>query len=361
MNTAKISNYNKLIAFFLIVVALLSVLVVSANGRQDNDNPVLESGNNSATNNKNDDADESPAEIPTTTPEPETPKFYHHITGVEVAEEIYGDLQIAYVIDGNSPLCGISNCNILIEFPLENEKTRYIMIADKSASLMKIGSIAYSRRFMSNLAASFGATVISLGNDDITEYDFVDTSSYSVELLKTPGSYYTEYTYFTYTSTQLLTQSILSAPRVQSILPYGFKDSYEVSGAITATTINIPYETSTCLTYQQSENKYCLNKMGSDKIDVSTSDKALFTNVIILYADSMTYETSSKTQMVMNTIGTGKGYYAYGGMAEEITWTMNEQGNLSLFSHNGEKLKIAPGNAYISYVKSSKSNTQLFK
>ena len=101
--------------------------------------------------------------------------------------------------------------------------------------------------------------------------------------------------------------------------------------------------------------------MGSDKVDVSTFQQVAFTNVLVLYADSMTFETESQTQMIMNTIGYGNGYFAYGGAAEKISWSMNIDGNLSLFNQNGEKLQIGRGNTYIAYVKSSKSNVSIFQ
>jgi hypothetical protein len=360
MNTAKISSYNKLIAFFLIIVALLSVLVVSANGWQDNDDPFWNNDNDAA-NNKDDGADEPPEEMQTTTPGPEAPKFYHHITGEEITEENSGISQVAYILDGDSPLCGIYNCNVLIEFPIENGKTRYFMLSDINAPLEKIGSITYSRDFISNLAYSFGATIVSLGNDDNVEYNHVDTSEYTVHLNKNPDAYYTEYTYFAYTSTQLITKTILSSARIQSTIPYSFKNNQTPSGTINAKTLNIPYETSTTLVYSQERNKYCLCKMGSDKIDVSTSSNVMFTNALVLYADSMTYETAENTQIVINTLGSGSGYYAYSGMAEKITWIMDAEGNLSLFDQNGEKLQIGQGNTYIAYVKSSKSNVSIFQ
>lgn len=363
MNTTKISSYNKLIAFFLIIVALLSVLVVSANGWQD-DNPFWENKDDDTAGGENDNTDKddnNPTEKPIDPVEPEAPKFYHHITGIEVTEEIYGDPQVAYVIDGNSPLCGVANCNVLIEFPTENQKTRYIMISDKSASMMKIGSITYSRKFMSNLAPVFGATLVTLGNDDTIEYEHTDIGENIVELPKNSGSYYTEYTYFTYTSTQLLNPIIPTTPKTPATLPYGFmEDSNATVRNISAKTVNIPYETATSLVFSQEQNGYCLYKMGSDKIDVSTSKQAIFTNVLILYADTMTYETAEKTEMVMNTIGSGSGYFAYNGMAEEITWSMDANGNMSLYNKNGEKLQIGRGSTYIAYVKSSKINNTIF-
>lgn len=363
MNTAKISNYNKLIAFFLIIVALLSVLVVSANGWQD-DSPFWDDESDLGNSDINDKKD--PEKSPTDGKEPDAPtetqKYYHHITGIEIQQEKYGDSQIAYVIDGNSPLCGVTDCNVLIEFPIESGKTRYVMISDKGADLVKIGSITYSRYFISNLASSFGATVISLGNDDAVEYEHVNWDEHILDLKSNAGSYYTEYTYFTYTSSKLIAKTILSAPTLSSILPYNFTEgTTDPTTKTVAETINLPYENSTSLVYSPDQGKYCLCKHGSDKIDVSTPKKVEFTNIFVLYADSMTYETADKTQVVINTLGSGKGYYAFEGYAEEITWCMDNEGNLTFKDTNGEKVHIGRGSTYIAYVKSSKSNVEIFQ
>ena len=360
MNTAKISSYNRLIAFFLIIVALLSVLVVSANGLQSN-TPFWDKVGDTTKDENDNISNDTPADTPPESVEPEAPKFYHHITGVEVGEEAYGDSQVAYVIDGNSPLCGVANCNVLIEFPIENQKTRYIMISDKKSEHTKIGSITYTRKFISNLAPIFGATIVSLGNDDTIEYKHVNVNS-SIELIKNPGSYYTEYTYFTYTNPKLISSIINSSTNVKATLPYSFiSDSTEnIRGSISAKAMTIPYEISTSLVFSQAQNGYCLYKMGSDRIDVSTSDQAVFTNVFILYADSMTYETADKTEMIINTCGSGRGYFAYNGFAEEITWSMDDNGNLDLFDKSGKMLEIGRGSIYMAYVKSSKINTSIF-
>lgn len=360
MNTAKISGYNRLIAFFLIIVVLLSVLVVSANGLQSNA-PFWDNTGNTTKDENGNISNDVPADIPNDSIEPEAPKFYHHITGVEVVEDAWGDSQIAYVIDGNSPLCGVASCNVLIEFPIENQKTRYIMISDQKSNHTKIGSITYTRKFISNLAPIFGATIVSLGNDDTVEYKHINVSS-SIELTKNLGSYYTEYTYFNYTNPQLISPIITSSTNAVATLPYGFiDDSKSVTlGNISAKTISVPYDTATSLVFSQDQNGYCLHKMGSDRVDVSTSDKAVFTNVLILYADSVTYETADKTEMIINTCGSGKGYFAYNGFAEEITWRMDENGNLTLLNKSGTKPEFGRGSIYMAYVKSSKINSSLF-
>ena len=359
MNTSKNWNYNKLISFFLIALVLISVLAVSANGWQS-DKP------NENNSNQGDKQDQVQNEDGVDKNEPETPvveaqKFYHHITGLEIAEENFGKEQIAYVIDSASPLCGVAKCNILVEIPIENGKTRFIMFADENSSFSKIGSITYTRDYVSNLASAFGATVVSLGNDDGIEYKHINAGTNFVDLPKHAGAYYTEYTYFTYTNTNLLSSILGNNKAKLDVLPYVFtENTNKILGSISSGTISLPYNSDTSLVYSKEQGKYILCKSGSDKIDVSMADKAEFDNVFVLFADTVTYESADSTEMLMNTLGEGEGYYAFGGMAQRITWKLGEDGELEFYDEAGKPLECARGKSYIAYVKSSKSNEVLF-
>ena len=46
--------------------------------------------------------------------------------------------------------------------------------------------------------------MVSLGNDDDIEYKHINVGTNFLDLPKHAGAYYTEYTYFTYTNTNLL-------------------------------------------------------------------------------------------------------------------------------------------------------------
>ncbi len=361
MNTIKNSSYGKLIAFFLIAISLLSVLVVSANGWQtDNSkNP----GDDISYDNQ-DNGSLPNTETPAPQPDYESKKFYHHITGIEISEDLYGDSQVAYVIDSDSPLYGIFGCNVLVEFPLENERTRFLMIGDMSANLQKIGSITYSRHYISNIAKVFGASIISLDNDDIMSYNHLDTTENAINLIKDSSLYYKEYTYFSYTSPKLLINRLqeINSNAIETKLPYTFSNNASAINDrnISASNITIPYATHTSLAYKKECNTYVLSKMGSDKIDISTSEAVTFNNVLILFCDSVTYETTNNTQLVMHTMGQGTGYYASAGMAEMISWSLDENGQMTLLNKGGEILTVERGNFYIAYVKSSRSNYNIF-
>ena len=334
---------------------MLSVLVVSAQGWQIDDNS---STNNSTGNNSSGKDNDFNKENTI------TEKFYHHITGLETSHQSQGYEQVAYVIDTSSPLCGIAGCNVLVEFPLENARTRFLMITDKNANLTKIGSITYTRHYISNIAKAFGATIISLGNDDTVSYNHIDMTKNTVDLYGDKSLYYTEYTYFSYTNNKILESILTEKDNVDDSpveLPYIIsKNNQSNEFEISANKITLPYNCITELTYQSDDQCYVLSKMGSDNIDVSTQEKVTFNNVLILFADSLTYETSDSTQMVINTMSQGLGYYATNGVARSIVWNMDEDGQLTFLNENGEILSVTSGNFYIGYVKSSKSNNEFF-
>jgi len=55
----------------------------------------------------------------------------------------------------------------------------------------------------------------------------------------------------------------------------------------------------------------------------------------------------------MNTAGGGRGYYATGGGYTEITWSVDEGGNLIFWDEDGAKLTVNRGRTYIGYFISS--------
>ena len=83
-----------------------------------------------------------------------------------------------------------------------------------------------------------------------------------------------------------------------------------------------------------------------------------YTNAFVLYANSTTYENSDASQLVMNTTSGGRGYYFSKGKYTEINWTV-EDGNLMFTTLGGDPLNVNPGNSYITYFKTSKSESVL--
>ena len=357
-------NLAKLVAFFVIAVVITCTVSFAANGWQsfiknepDSDEviPDNDSANNDIDENNDGTKDE---DVPVVQP---IEKFYHAITGLETELENTLKKPIAICLESSSPLYGISSSYLTIEFPTEDGNTRFLCFSDEVTSLGKIGSLAPSRGYISNLVSFYGGILLSYGNDDSFKYDYKVTGNV-LDFKATTGYCYTEYTSFVYTNgdlvNALMNNSSVSHTNAESIkLPYDFIDCDEilVLKGKKAEVISISFSgsSSTILNYSAAVGKYQLTKNNSVKKDLLNDKSLNYDNVFILYADAVTHETENNTQLIMKTGESGTGVYATNGEYIEITWIADSNGELTMYDNEGNRLIVNRGTSYIAYVKSS--------
>ena len=162
MNTKKTSNLLRLIAFFLTGVILVCTFGFTVDGwsaDKDTDN----GGLTPPPDVENPDIDAPPSDTPA---EVQREIFYNRLTGLETAEELSNKAPIAYIMDKNAPSFGLSGADVIIDIPTEKDN-KIVAVRTDNDNLWKIGSISPSRGYISNLACFFGASIISLGTEDI--------------------------------------------------------------------------------------------------------------------------------------------------------------------------------------------------
>lgn len=365
MNTTKSSNYGKLIAFFLIASVLLCILGFAAEGWQEKpESPKIEGVGDLMDNNKNEQIgtgdliDQS---------KPQAPIFINPLTGLEATPLIAATRPVSFVIDSNSPIYGLGCADILIEIPTESNSTRFMCITGNYRSIGKIGSLLPTRGFISNLASYFGSILVSSGNDDTVEYASIDNSAYHFDLNRTNGYFYTEYNSLKYTNGALIEAGIKNS-NINSLvesdfsLPFEFSSEKQTSdGALTCNSLKIPLspDSQTELIFSSETNKYTLTKNGEARIDLLYDKPLEYENVFVLFSDCMTYESSKGTELIMDTVTSGLGYYAADGVLCRIQWKVTD-GNLKFFDDKGELLLAKKGTSYISLIKSSKIDSVVF-
>ena len=369
MKIFKNGNPIKLVAFFLIVVALTCMIAFAASGWQSNE-PDADSGNVGEGGDKlpsNDESDENTkgddpnTNVPVVKP---IPAYTHYLTGLEISEEDYYKKAIAVTISSDAPLYGISSAFLTVELPTEDGKTRFLLLTNKATSIGKLGSIAPTRRYISNIAKYFGAILLSYGSDDSFEYDGHDLK-YHLDLTQNSGYHYTEYTDYVYTNADLVNALLKNTGTATMSsgtpsAPYSFVGYYDnkTIGQETATNITISFSSgnSTELSYSEEDGKFTMSKNSTSKNDLLNDRKTQFDNVFVLFSSSVTYETEESTQTVIDTVDGGKGYYFTQGTKTNITWSFDQDGNLIFFNEKGEKLVVNRGSSYISFVKASRMN-----
>ena len=365
MKRSKHGNYHKVVAFVLIAIVIISAVGFVANGWQ----PIINSGADSddADKNSGDVADkdsESPGtgEIPVVV----APKYYSYLTGLEATEDISRRVPIVFFTDSNAPLYGASSSSLMIEIPTE-EASRIVIYSETATDLGKIGPLLSSRDYINDILSHFGGTVLAMGNDDVVDYASKEFTGAYIDLTRLSGYHYTEMT-SAFTNGDLVQAAIKSndvsnelkeSPR----LPFAFIDvnCEKLRFNQEAGKITIPFTDNARseLIYDTATEKYIYYKNGIEKIDMLNASSIEFDNALILFTDSVTHETSSGTELILKTSGSGSGYYITNGTYKLITWRCDGDA-LTLYDDNENKLTVNRGTTYISYVKSTKANLVSF-
>ncbi len=369
MNKQKANGYPKLLVIFLVGLLLIFSVGLVADGWQSSNDKNEYSGkienpdNDNADNNtNNDDTDQSPS-----IPESYIPQYVNPLTGLETTEILSSKRHGAFIFNSTSPLYGISYSDILIELPIENGDTRYLALINDLQNIGKIGALSPSRDYISNSASYFGAYTVHNGFDGLQTPEKIQANQ-TLDLSLVSGYHYTEFNDLVYSNGGLLTTGITSSgisilrDPLQA-LPYGFVpfNDENIKGEKEAVSISLPYSDKniTEIRYSSQDGKYTLIKNGSARVDMLNNKILGFDNCILLYADSITYETIEGCDFIMDTSSFGNGYYITGGTVKNISWAVSD-GTLSLLDENGEKLIINRGSSYIGYLKASMYDKTLF-
>ncbi len=374
MNWLKNGNLAKLVAFFVITIVLTCTVAYAAGGwQQPGGNNIPDNSDDGTGENipPNANVDENtnntnpPEEIPEIKPVPE---FLHSITGLEITKDESYKKPICVVFDPTQPLYSISSAYLVAELPTE-DGTRMICFTDDALKTGKIGSLAPTRGYISNLATYFSGILLADGDDGVVKYESRDLTNGFLDLSENIGYHYVEQGGGMYTNADLLTALIKNTKTstvkvTSSSSPYEFPEYYSdpVLGKLSSQSIQIKNSKNdtTTLTFSQESGKYQVSKNGTELVDRSNDVTPKYDNVFVLFSDCATYETAEYTECILDTISGGVGKYATGGKYVDISWAVTSDG-LIFLDENGEKLTVNRGTTYISFVKSSLTSDVIIK
>ena len=368
MNIFKTSSPVRLIAFGLVGVILVCTFGFTVDGwTMGNDG--MNSGSLSAGTSTPGDK-ESSEELPEDEKaEIYIPAFTSCLTGLEVSEELSKKQPIAISIDSKNSSYGLSSAEIIAEIPIENGDTRLLAFIEDVDGISKLGALAPTRGYISNVAHFLGSSILSYGIDGGMENESASSALPYLDMSKNPNCYYSEFEHYQYTNSSLLTEGLASSQipdeRGEQALPYLFNNfgNEQVKYDTTAAYISIAFSMSntTELQYSEQSNSYVLSKGGNIKKDLTNGKTLEYANCLVLFADSVTYETTSGEEMVMNTATCGTGYYFTAGTLCSITWCADDNGNMTISDSSGDILTVNRGRTYIAFVKSSRIQSVTFE
>ena len=112
--------------------------------------------------------------------------------------------------------------------------------------------------------------------------------------------------------------------------------------------------------YDTSLGMYLRSQDGKAHRDSVTGEQLAFTNVITLFTDVSSEKGTAEDPVVATTkvVGSGTGYYFYGGEAVAITWEKSAwDGELIFKDASGNVLELARGTTYIGYLDNTNTST----
>ena len=367
MNTQKTSSHGRLLAFFLIALALVLIFGFAASGSNSNGGAMADnSDDNSDKDDNNTDSEENgEGEEQDSSLTPTPPKYLNYLTGLLESDISSQRKPVSFIMSTEAALYGISSAELLIEIPIENGKTRMLAFSTSLTGLGKIGSIAPTRAYITGLAKSFGSTLVSYGRDDTKVYPEISAPPENLDLSKNTGYHYTEYTKFAYSNSDLINRGLansslgLSPPDARLPFDFANEGNAPTTAGVSATWITLPYSPAgaTELTYSEHDGTYTIAKGPTVLYDMLTGSTPTYKNAIVLFADSVTYESCDSVSFIMDTISGGSGIYATDGRAINIRWECNESGEMSFFTETGERLSVNRGKTYIGFFKSSMADS----
>ena len=289
------------------------------------------------------------------------------LTGLPVDEEIHMNRPIAVIISNireATPHVGISRADIIYETLVEGGITRMLLLFQDSSRVTTLGSVRSARTYFVDIAQSYDAILIFAGgspqayaeirNRGITHLDGVGGRA---EIFyrdrgreRTMG-----FVHSLVTTGTLLTQWL---PQ------YGFRleheDGYvrnlrfsdyaapENGGEALTFSVNFSSSKSTTFRFNQERGLYYVSQHGGPLVDGLNSTQIAATNILILRAPVSGVPGDREGRLIINTVGTGSGYFVNGGKYIEIEWSRadnNAQFEYTLL--DGSPLILGRGLTYI--------------
>ena len=313
--------------------------------------------------------------VPITEP-PKPPKFLNPLSGCEATEEISKTRPISVCIGNTAsslPQFGISNAEILVEAPVEGGITRLMIISCNYANADVIGSVRATRSYLADIANQFDAIQAYAGTTDSgksTAYKAYDTMDYIAQNMSS--------VYYSDASRKAPHHLMTNGERIlNGIEAMGFRSSasnkalpFEFAEYFSKATLSendslyvrIPFSSAQTaeFRYNTATENYDRYQFSSPHSDADSGKTLSFKNLILLFCDATTYDKASGTEISIDTLSGGTGYYVSEGKYMDIIWYRDKNSDLKFTDKNGNPLVINRGKTYIGLIRiSSKTSVVL--
>ncbi len=308
-----------------------------------------------------------------TPPDPPPTIYYNPLTGLVCDESVLSCRPISVCI-GNFDAKrqeGLSLADVLIEAPVEGDKTRLWAIYSDRTKTDAISSVASVRDYMMPAALAFGAIGAYAGTTD------------TVGAPATPhDGEHLDYLYHNLTETfrkdtdghistdmsalfRAARARGYSMTRTDIALPYQLAklDAPYTPTSNTIRSISFRYSMANTVSfsYDTEDGLYYREQGGSAHMDPQTDSPLAFSNLLLLFHNVSYYHTSSETTFSLDTQSGGDGYFYTGGGMLPVHWRYLSDGSLCVTDDDGNAITANRGKTYIGMLRVTDSTSLIAK
>ncbi|MCI8870488.1 MAG: DUF3048 domain-containing protein [Lawsonibacter sp.] len=313
---------------------------------------------------------EEPAELP----------FVNPLTGEGCETDISKNRPIAVMLNNLKkalPQMGVSRADIIYEIPAEGGITRMLALFQDIGGVGTIGSVRSARDYYVSLACGHDAIYLHAGG---SPQAYTAISNWGVAALDCVNGPYEGTLYWRdeqRRKTVGMEHSVVtSSEKIQELFPtytrlrQEHKDGFDFpwtfaqeaapSGGKQADTVTVAFSTykTGVFQYDGDTGLYYVSEYGQPYVDGNSGEQVAVKNVLILNTDVSIIPGDSAGRLKVRTTGSGKGVFACGGKAEDITWSRaSDSAPLTFLNAQGKPLELGVGTSYINIIGSTSSYT----
>ena len=349
-----------------ILLTVLSLLVSCVGCSRFSFLPSTDGGTNTPPDTEGDGS------IPVITP-PAPTIYYNPYTGLACDEAILSCRPISVCIgnfDGKRQE-GLSFADILIEAPIEGDKTRLWAIFTDTARTDAISSVATVRDYMMPAALAFGAIGAYAGTTDTVGAPATPHAGDHLDYLyhNLSSTFQKDADGSLTTSASALASAAkgrsYSLTRKDTALPYRFAevDTHytPTSNKIRSISFRYSMASSVGFSYNDSDGLYYREQGGASHTDPQTEKQLAFANILLLFHNVSYYHSSSNTTFSLDTQSGGDGYFYTGGGMLPVHWRYLSDGSLSITDDDGNAITANRGKTYIGMLRVTDSTSLIAK
>ena len=363
-----------LIAIFLVIlVGLATVMLREAfSGDPDVDPGQAEINQpESPEDDPEDGIDDEWDHIPLRTPDPNlTLDGFNPLTGEPMVAQFQNNRPVAIVLNNLPealPLNGVSDADIIYEYPVEGGLTRMLAIFQDVFYVEKIGCIRSARHYTVQLANAYDAIFLSAGR---SPQALAEVRSLGIPFLNEVEGPHREVFFrdrnrIPGRRVDNLHSVVTTGERLYHWLPeYDFRLTHEDDfapaltftedgtprGGSTAEVIHMRFSAakSTTFTFDSTLRKYTVRQSNIDFVDANDGSQPAYANIVFIKTSVTGLRNDAAGRLDIVTTGSGTGYFASGGRYVRINWARSDLSSPYIFTlEDGSRFDFGIGKTYI--------------